>query len=78
MLKPYDVLVVSYKKTKGGRLYSLVELSAALAPLALHVSHHAEQLPHVLVQKFVVIFDHSFQVLHTLPHLLHGLETFVD
>jgi hypothetical protein len=49
MLKPYDVLVVSYKKTKGGRLYSLVELSAALAPLALHVSHHAEQLPHVLV-----------------------------
>jgi hypothetical protein len=39
-------------------LHSLVELSAALAPLALHVSHHAEQLPHVSVQEFVVVFDH--------------------
>jgi hypothetical protein len=55
-----------------------VELSAALAPLALDVCHHTEQLPHVPVQEFVVVFDHSFQVLHTLPYRLHGLETFID
>jgi hypothetical protein len=42
MLKPYDVIVVSYKKPKGGTY--LVELPAALAPLTLHVPHHAEQL----------------------------------
>jgi hypothetical protein len=55
-----------------------MELSAALAPLALHVAHHAEQLPHVPIQEFVVILNHSFQVLHTQPHRFHGLETFVD
>jgi hypothetical protein len=52
-----------------------VELSAALAPLALHVPHHAEQLLHVLVQKFVVVFKHTFQIFHAQPHRLHGLET---
>jgi hypothetical protein len=55
-----------------------MELSAALAPLDVHVAHHVEQLPHVPVQEFVVILDHSFQVLHTLPHRLNGLETFID
>jgi hypothetical protein len=41
MLKSYDVLVVSYKKTYGGKL-NLMVLPATIAPLALHVSHHAE------------------------------------
>jgi hypothetical protein len=77
MLKPYDVLVVFYKNLRG-KLYSLVELSVDLAPLALHVPNHDEQLPHVPVQKFVVVLDHAFQVLHALPHRLHGLETFVN
>jgi hypothetical protein len=45
-----------------------VELSAALAPLALHVA----------VQKFVVALDNLFQVFHALPYYLHGQETFVD
>jgi hypothetical protein len=55
-----------------------VELPAALAPLALHVPHHAEQLLHVLIQKFVVVLDHSFQIFHALPHHPHGLETLID
>jgi hypothetical protein len=78
MLKPYDVLVVSYKKPKRGKVYFLVELSAAIAPFVLHVAHHAEQLSHVPIQEFVVVLDHSFQVLHTLPHRLNSPETFVD
>jgi hypothetical protein len=53
-------------------------LSAAIAPLALHVPHHAEQLPHVAIQKFIVVFNHVFQIFHALPHHLHGLETLID
>jgi hypothetical protein len=50
-------------------------LPAAIAPLALHVPHHAEQLPHVAIQKFIVIFNHALQIFDVLPHRLHGLET---
>jgi hypothetical protein len=55
-----------------------MELLAALAPLTLHVPHHAEQLPHIPVQKFVVVLDHVFQIFHVLPHGLHVLETLVN
>jgi hypothetical protein len=61
-----------------GKLYFLVELSTALAPLVLHVAHHAKQHPHVPIQEFVVVLDHLFQVLHMLPHRLHCLETFIN
>jgi hypothetical protein len=51
---------------------------AAIAPLAPHVLHHAEQLPHDAIQKFIVVFNHAFQIFHALAHRLHGLETLVD
>jgi hypothetical protein len=41
MLKSYDILVVSYKKNLRGKIYLMV-LPATIAPLALHVPHHAE------------------------------------
>jgi hypothetical protein len=77
MLKPYNVLVIFYKNPKG-KLYSLLELPATLAPLALHVPHYTAQLIHVPIQKFVVLLDHAFQIFHVLPHHLHGLETLID
>jgi hypothetical protein len=52
-------------------------LPATIAPLSLHFPHHAEQLPHVAIQKFIIIFNHMFQIFHVLPHRLHGLETLV-
>jgi hypothetical protein len=53
-------------------------LPIAIAPLALHVPYHAEQLPHVVIQKLIVVFNHAFQIFHVLPHRLHGLETLID
>jgi hypothetical protein len=41
MLKSYDVFVVSYKNPNGGKL-NLVVIPATIAPLSLHVPHHAE------------------------------------
>jgi hypothetical protein len=51
---------------------------ATIAPLASHVSNHAKKFAHVTVKELVVVFDYTLQVLHTLPHRFHGLETFVD
>jgi hypothetical protein len=53
-------------------------LPATIAALALHVPHHAKKLPHVVIQKFIVVFNHTFQIFHALPHRLHVLETLVD
>jgi hypothetical protein len=33
---------------------------------------------HVAVKELVVVFDYALQVLHTLLHRFHGLETFID
>jgi hypothetical protein len=33
---------------------------------------------HVAVKELVVVFNYALQILQTLPHRLHGLETFVD
>jgi hypothetical protein len=55
-----------------------VVLSATIAPLAPHVPDHAKKFAHVAIQELVVVFDHTFQILHMLPHRLHGLETFID
>jgi hypothetical protein len=42
------------------------------------MSPHAEQLPHVPIQKLIVILNHAFQIFHAPPHRLHGLEILVD
>jgi flagellar biosynthesis protein FlhB len=55
-----------------------VVLQASIAPLASHVSNHAEKFAHVTVKELVVVFDYTLQVLDTLLHRFHGLETFVD
>jgi hypothetical protein len=55
-----------------------VVLQASIAPLASHVSNHAKKFAHVTVKELVVVFDYTLQVLHTLLHRFHGLETFVD
>jgi hypothetical protein len=55
-----------------------VVLQASIAPLASHVSNHAKKFAHVTVKELVVVFDYALQVLHTLLHRFHGLETFVD
>jgi hypothetical protein len=39
-------------------------LPRAIAPFSLLVPHHAEQLPHVAIQKFIVISNHAFQIIH--------------
>jgi hypothetical protein len=31
-----------------------------------------------VIQKFIVVFNHAFQIFHALAHRLHGLETLVD
>jgi hypothetical protein len=53
-------------------------LPAAIAPLVPHVPHHAEQLPHIAIQKFLVVFNHTFQIFPALPQRLHGQETLID
>jgi hypothetical protein len=55
-----------------------VVLRASIAPLASHVSNHAKKFAHVAVKELVVVFDYALQVLHTLLHHFHGLETFID
>jgi hypothetical protein len=56
----------------------LVVLSASIAPLASYVPDHAKEFAHVAVKELVVIFNYTLQILQTLLHRLHGLETFVD
>jgi hypothetical protein len=56
----------------------LVVLPATIAPLASHVPNHAKKFVHVAVEELVVVFNYALQILQTLPHRLHGLETFVD
>jgi hypothetical protein len=55
-----------------------VVLQASITPLASHVSNHAKKFAHVTVKELVVVFDYALQVLHTLLHYFHGLETFID
>jgi hypothetical protein len=55
-----------------------VVLSASIAPLASHVPDHAKKFAHVAVKELVVVFNYALQILRTLLHLLHVLETFVD
>jgi hypothetical protein len=55
-----------------------VVLSASIAPLASHVPDHAKEFAHVAVKELVVVFNYALQILQTLLHRLHGLETFVD
>jgi tRNA A37 threonylcarbamoyladenosine synthetase subunit TsaC/SUA5/YrdC len=55
-----------------------VVLSASNAPLGSHVPDHAKKFAHVAVKELVVVFNYALQILQTLPHHLHGLETFVD
>jgi hypothetical protein len=56
----------------------LVVLPATIAPLASHVPYHAKKFAHVAVKELVVVFNYTLQILQTLLHRLHGLETFVD
>jgi hypothetical protein len=55
-----------------------VVLQASIAPLASHVSNHAKKFAHVTVKELVAVFDYALQVLYTLLHHFHGLETFID
>jgi ABC-type phosphate transport system permease subunit len=55
-----------------------VVLQASIAPLASHVSNHAKKFAHVTVKELVVVFNYMLQILHTLLHRFHGLETFID
>jgi hypothetical protein len=55
-----------------------VVLQASIAPLASHVSNHAKKFAHVTVKELVVVTNHVLQILHTLLHRFHGLETFID
>jgi hypothetical protein len=55
-----------------------VVLPATIAALASHVPDHAKKFAHVAVKEFVVVFNYTLQILQTLLHHLHGLETFVD
>jgi hypothetical protein len=56
----------------------LVVLQASVAPLASHVSNHAKKFAHVTVKELVVVFNYVLQILHTMLHHFHGLETFID
>jgi hypothetical protein len=49
-----------------------------MAPLASHVSNHAKKFAHVTVKELVVVFNYVLQILHTLLHRFHGLETFIS
>jgi hypothetical protein len=55
-----------------------VVIQASIAPLASHVSNHAKKFAHVAVKELVVVFNYALQILHTLLHCFHGLETFID
>jgi hypothetical protein len=55
-----------------------VVLQASIAPLASHVSNHAKKFAHVTVKELVVVFNYVLQILHTMLHRFHGLETFID
>jgi hypothetical protein len=55
-----------------------VVLQASIAPLASHVSNHAKKFAHVAVKELVVVFNYALQILQTLLHRFHGLETFID
>jgi hypothetical protein len=54
-----------------------VVLQASIAPLASHVSNHAKKFAHVTVKELVVITNYMLQILQTLLHCFHGLETFI-
>jgi hypothetical protein len=53
-------------------------LQASVAPLASHVSNHAKKFAHITVKELVVVFNYVLQILHTMLHRFHGLETFID
>jgi hypothetical protein len=55
-----------------------VVLQASIAPLASHVSNHAKKFAHVTVKELVVVTNYVLQILHTLLHRFHGLETFIN
>jgi hypothetical protein len=55
----------------------LVVLQASIAPLSSHVPDHAKEFAHVAVKELVVVFNYALQILQTLLHRLHGLETFI-
>jgi hypothetical protein len=53
-------------------------LQASIAPLASHASNHAKEFEHVMVKELVVVFNYVLQILHTMLHHFHSLETFID
>jgi hypothetical protein len=55
-----------------------VVLEASIPPLASHVSNHAKNFAHVTVKELVIVTNYTLQILHTLLHRFHGLETFID
>jgi hypothetical protein len=76
MLKTYDVLVISYKFLRGK--LDLVVLQASIAPLSSHVSNHAKKFAHITLRNLKFVSNYVLQILHTLLHRFHGLETFID
>jgi hypothetical protein len=52
-------------------------LQASIAPLASHVSNHAEKFAHVTVKELEIVSNYVLQILHMLLHRFHGLETFI-
>jgi mannitol/fructose-specific phosphotransferase system IIA component len=54
-----------------------VVLQASIAPLASHVSNHAEKFAHITVKELEIVSNYVLQILHTLFHRFHGLETFI-
>jgi hypothetical protein len=55
-----------------------VVLQASIAPLVSHVSNHAKKFAHVTVKELVVVSNYLLQILHTMLHRFHDLETFID
>jgi hypothetical protein len=53
-------------------------LQASIAPFSSHVSNHAKKFAHITVKELVVVTNYVLQILHTLLHRFHGLETFID
>jgi hypothetical protein len=43
-----------------------VVLQASIAPLASHVSNHAEKFAHVTVKELEIVSNYVLQILHTL------------
>jgi hypothetical protein len=54
-----------------------VVLQASIAPLASHVFNHAEKFAHVTVKELEIVSNYVLQILQTLLHRFHGLETFI-